>query len=139
MCTRLLRLGLASGLAVALAGGAPAVRAQQSNASSAKQSIEKAGEEAKDAARSAGQATKDAAKSVAQATEDSTITTKIKAKIFAHSAREAGDVHVTTTDNVVTLDGTVESEAARKRIIGDANHTDGVERVDDRLKVSPSR
>src|SRR5262249_33640901 len=119
--------------------GATAARAQQSNTDRARQSMHDAGEETKNAARSAGQATKDAARGAAQVAEDSTITTKIKAKIFAHSVDEASAVHVTTTDNVVTLTGTVESEAARKRVLDDTNRTDGVERVNDLLKVGPSR
>jgi osmotically-inducible protein OsmY len=45
------------------------------------------------------------------------------------------DIDVTTRGGVVTLEGTVDSEAVKKKAVADARSTEGVKQVVDRLTV----
>lgn len=68
------------------------------------------------------------------------ITTKIKAQFFEDDKVKASDIDVDTDKNgVVTLNGTVASEAARARAVEIVHGTEGVRAVKDQLKVKPSR
>jgi hyperosmotically inducible protein len=70
---------------------------------------------------------------------DTWITTKIKTKFVGEDALKHSDITVNTTDNVVTLSGTVASEAGRKRAIAVAKATDGVKDVVDKLTIAPGK
>jgi osmotically-inducible protein OsmY len=64
------------------------------------------------------------------------VTTQINARYFANREVSPWSVDVTTTsDGVVTLSGTVGSEEARQEAVRIARETDGVRRVDDRLRI----
>jgi osmotically-inducible protein OsmY len=161
MWKRLTRLGLASSLSVALTGAAAVVHAQQpqpqpqpgagSEAAGAAQDAQDSAQKANNAAQNAGESTKNAAqntgneakgtaKATSQATEDSMITTKIKAKLLAVSPGTQGsDLRVSTKNGAVTLTGTVSSEAERQRALDAANSTDGVEKVNDLIRVQPTQ
>ena len=65
---------------------------------------------------------------------DSTITARLKTELLAEDALRS--VHVETNNAVVSLNGTVPSEAARTRAIDLARSTSGVSRVEDNLKVA---
>jgi osmotically-inducible protein OsmY len=68
------------------------------------------------------------------------ITTAIQAKYFVADDVKASTIDVTTSnDGVVTLDGTVETEAARNEAVRLARETEGVQRVADRLRIQPDR
>ena len=73
---------------------------------------------------------------VACAQSDIGITTKVKAKLAADSSVKASQVHVETRDKVVTLSGTVDTEAARSEAVALARGTDGVTDVVDNMTVS---
>ena len=62
-------------------------------------------------------------------------TTKIQAKFFADKDVKGHRINVDTKDGVVTLSGTVESEAAKSRAEQIARNTDGVRDVRDNLGV----
>jgi hyperosmotically inducible protein len=67
---------------------------------------------------------------------DSWITTKVKAKVIGEDLLEGSNVRVhTDRDGVVTLSGTVRSEAGRKRAVDLTKATDGVRKVNDELKI----
>jgi osmotically-inducible protein OsmY len=68
-------------------------------------------------------------------TPDWWTTTKIQAQYFADDVVKGGGIDVTTNDGVVTLSGTVQSEAAKERAVALARKVDGVSRVDDKLQV----
>lgn len=70
------------------------------------------------------------------ATSDPWITAKVQAKYFLDPDVKALDLNVTTRDGVVTLQGTVETEAERRHAMAIARNTDGVRDVRDELKVS---
>lgn len=64
------------------------------------------------------------------------ITTKIQAQYFASPEVKPWNVDVTTSHNgVVTLEGEVETEADKTEAVRIARATDGVTRVEDRLRV----
>jgi len=86
---------------------------------------------------SAGQSSDKAseAASVAQAAlADGSITAKIKAKMTLDDTVQAGNIHVDYGNGVVTLTGTVSSNAERKRAVDLARETRGVKSVRDQLK-----
>ena len=74
---------------------------------------------------------------VACAETDPGITTAVKAKFAADDVVKAYRIDVDTKDHVVTLNGAVDTPAARTRAIELARATDGVRDVVDRLSVTP--
>jgi osmotically-inducible protein OsmY len=68
---------------------------------------------------------------------DAALTTKIKAKMGLDDYVPAAAVHVSTTNAVVTLSGTVSSDEERRRALQLARETKGVKSVVDQLKVEP--
>ena len=73
---------------------------------------------------------------VACGQSDAGITTNVKTKMAADDTVKAYQVDVTTRNRVVTLNGEVESSAARDRAIEIARSTDGVTDVIDQLRVA---
>jgi hypothetical protein len=69
------------------------------------------------------------------ALENGALTGKIKAKMALDDSVKALDINVDTADGVVTLTGTVHSEAERTRAVRLARETAGVTSVTDRLTV----
>jgi hyperosmotically inducible periplasmic protein len=69
------------------------------------------------------------------ALEDGALTAKIKSKMALDDSVKALDIHVDTSGGVVTLTGTVRSEAEKTRALQLARETDGVRTVNDRLVV----
>lgn len=84
----------------------------------------------RDKANAAGKALKDA-------TADARVTAAIKAKYVKDSDLSAWDIHVSTTDGVVTLSGTVESPDLISKAMGLALDTDGAQQVISTLQVKP--
>jgi hyperosmotically inducible protein len=75
---------------------------------------------------------------LAQAQTDPTLTADVKAKLAADDTVKGSRVTVRTADHVVTLEGTVRSEAVRTRALAIARDTPGVTSVVDKLTVSPN-
>ena len=107
---------------------------------------ERAREEARETAGTAGAKARELGQEVAQRTEaaaeqarqeaaEGTITGKIKAKMALDDTIRARDIGVETEGTVVTLTGTVETEAQRDRALQLARETDGVTRVVDKLQL----
>jgi len=63
------------------------------------------------------------------------LTTKIQAKYFVDDDVKGRNINVNTSNGVVTLNGTVESEAERRQAIALARTTDGVRSVNDQLTL----
>ena len=70
--------------------------------------------------------------------KDGWITMKIHSAFIPEDALEGSNIDVDTTAGVVTLAGTVPTEAGRARAIALAKATDGVKSVTDKLRVAPS-
>jgi hyperosmotically inducible periplasmic protein len=101
-------------------------------------SFASAQEGAKAQARETTQDVKDAAKKTGNAISDSWITLKIHSQFIPEDALSDSDIDVDTKSGVVTLKGTVMSEAGRARAIAIAKATDGVNSVADNLKIGPA-
>ncbi len=70
-----------------------------------------------------------------RALENGALTAKIKSKMALDDTISASGINVDTADGVVTLSGTVRSEAERTRAVQLARETAGISRVVDRLVV----
>ena len=70
-----------------------------------------------------------------EAIDDAWITTKVKWFFLGDNLLKGSSINVDTKDRVVTLNGTVKSEAGRARAVALANDTDGVTKVVDRLTI----
>ena len=104
---------------------APAVGTSgQVDPSRAREAGAKAGEKAAEAANRAG-----------ELLSDGSLTAKIKSKMTLDDLVQARTIDVSTTNRVVTLSGTVRSQAERQRAVQLAKETQGVTRVVDQLAV----
>jgi osmotically-inducible protein OsmY len=74
-----------------------------------------------------------------QKIDDAWITTKVKWFVMRDDTLDKSEINVDTKANVVTLRGTVPTEAGRDRAVMLAKQTEGVKRVVDELKVSAAR
>jgi len=83
-----------------------------------------------------GEKTAEAANRAAGILSDSALTAKIKSKMALDDTVRARAVDVSTTDRVVTLSGTVRSQAEHDRVVQLARETDGVTKVIDRLSLT---
>ena len=74
---------------------------------------------------------------VACARTDAGITSAVKSKMAADATVKASEINVDTHNHVVTLNGTVGSEAEKERAVMIARNTKGVNSVIDDLRVGP--
>ena len=82
-----------------------------------------------------GEKTAQVANRAEAALSDGALTAKIKSKMALDDLVQARAIDVTTTNHVVTLRGTVGSEAERQRAVQLAKETAGVSSVVDKLAV----
>jgi hyperosmotically inducible protein len=82
-----------------------------------------------------GEKTAEAANQAREALATGGITAKIKSKMALDDLVNARSIDVDTNGDVVTLSGTVHSEAERQRALQLARETAGVRSVTDRLRV----
>ena len=95
--------------------------------------VETVKQRAREAGRVIGDTAKQAAKQLDETFSDGALTTKIKSKMALDDLVNAREINVDTTDHVVTLTGTVESERERARAVALAKETLGVKKVEDKL------
>ena len=89
-------------------------------------------------ARSGERANPPAQKAGQNPVKDGWITLKIHSAYVPEDLLEGSDIDVTTKAGVVTLAGTVPSEAGRARALAVARATDGVKSVTDSLRIAPA-
>ncbi len=70
--------------------------------------------------------------------DDAAITTKVKAALMAEPGLRSLEINVDTRDNVVTLNGTVDSQEKKQRAMQLAQGVEGVKSVSDNLVVKSS-
>jgi osmotically-inducible protein OsmY len=104
-----------------------------------KDAAHEAKHDAKDTASTAGRETREATGTAGQAVNDGWITTKVKSSFVGVDALDGSDIDVDTNGHVVTLRGTVPSEAARARAISLAKQVDGVKSVKVDLKIGAKK
>jgi hyperosmotically inducible periplasmic protein len=74
-----------------------------------------------------------------EAVTDVWIKTRVKSKFVDEEVLKGSDVSVDVKDHVVTLSGTVPTEAARLRAIEEAKKVDGVRQVIDQMTIGPKK
>ncbi len=89
--------------------------------------------------RSLGERMKAGMSKTGEKISDAWITTKVNWFFVGEDALKGGRIDVDTKDNVVTLTGTVTSQAGRTRAVALAKQTEGVKDVVDRLTVTSVR
>jgi hyperosmotically inducible protein len=122
-------------------GGAAAVMdAAKNGASKVADEAKAAAEQVADATKSVAEQAGDKARRVMSSTGeiifDSWITTKVTSQYINVTVLEGSDIDVDTKDRVVTLKGTVGSDAAKAQAASIAEGIDGVSRVVNRLTVT---
>src|SRR5206468_12758318 len=86
-----------------------------------------------------GDETKKGAEKVGDETSDAYILSRVKSRFVGVDVLKGSDINVDVDKQVVTLKGTVQSEAARARAIDIAKKTEGVHNVVDHLTVGPKK
>jgi len=92
-------------------------------------------ERARQAGAEIGERTAEAAGATRRAVADGALTSKIKAKMALDDRVKALQIDVDTQNGIVTLTGTVGSQAERERAITLARETQGVTQVIDKLRL----
>jgi hyperosmotically inducible periplasmic protein len=100
-----------------------------------KNTAEKAGEKTKEGSEKVWDKTKEGAGKVADESSDAYILSRVKSRFVGVDALKGSDINVDVDKHVVTLKGSVPSEAARARAIDIAKRTEGVHDVVDHLTV----
>jgi hyperosmotically inducible protein len=90
---------------------------------------------ARQAGAKVGEEVAEGANEVERAASDAAMTAKIKSKMALDDSVDALDIDVDTTNGVVTLSGSADSEISRNRAVQLARETDGVRSVVDRLNI----
>jgi len=99
------------------------------------QAADKAGQKIGDAADSVGEKMSTQSAKAGVAIEDTEITAKVKAAIFAEPGLKTLQISVDTVKGVVTLTGSVNSQANRDRAKALASSVTGVKAVENRLAI----
>jgi hyperosmotically inducible periplasmic protein len=94
-------------------------------------SMHRAGEDTESATRNAYQG-------AVTAVDDTTITAAVKTNLAAAKDMRSGQIHVTTTGGVVTLEGRVHDANVVARAVAIAKDASGVRNVTNELQVDPS-
>jgi osmotically-inducible protein OsmY len=119
-------------------------------ATKTKKGAKKVARKTKDGAEVVGQETKEGAGKVVDKTKaglgkagseitDGYIITRVKSRFVNEDALKGSNINVDSDGKVVTLRGTVASEAGRARAIAVAKGTEGVKSVNDQLTIGPKQ
>ena len=95
-----------------------------------KQELARSGTVVRERARQAGEA-------IADATADARVTAAIKAKFLKEPGLNSMQIHVATSDGLVTLSGVVKSHEEIAKAVKLALETEGVHKVVSSLQVKP--
>jgi osmotically-inducible protein OsmY len=98
-----------------------------------------AGEKAEHGAEKAWEKTKEGVGKAGDETSDAYILSRVKTRLAGVDVLKGSDINVDCDAKVVTLKGTVPSEAARARAIDIAKRTEGVKDVVDRLTIGAKK
>ena len=99
--------------------------------------MDRAGDKAANTADKAGDKTASAAKKTGRSVDDGWIKSKIYAQYMAdwNTVLDDSDIYIDVTNNMVVLNGTVKTAAAKAKAVSIAKATEGVKGVKDNLKV----
>jgi osmotically-inducible protein OsmY len=104
-----------------------------------KAGLAKGAEKSKAGAATAAEKTGQGVQKAGNELADAFILASVKTRLFGNDALKGSDINVDCDAHVVTLNGTVPTEAARAEAIAMAQKTAGVNRVVDRLTIGPKK
>lgn len=104
-----------------------------------KSAVDKAADKTGSAVATAGEKTKEGVQKATSETTDAYILTRVKSKFVGEDLLKGSDINVDADNQVVTLKGTVTSEAGRARAVALAKEAEGVKHVVDRLTIAPAK
>jgi hyperosmotically inducible protein len=104
-----------------------------------KGAVDTAAEKTGKAVATAGEKSKEGVQKASSEVTDAYILSRVNSKFVGVDVLKDSNINVDSDNQVVTLKGTVPSEAARARAIALAKETEGVKRVVDRLTVAPKK
>ena len=113
-------------------------RAAESAGEKVNRAAESAGKTVEQASEKLATTAKEAASKTANTLDDAAVTTKVRAALYAEPGLKMLQLDVTTNSGVVTLAGSVDSEALHKRAVQIAGSLNGVNQVVDKLVVKSS-
>jgi osmotically-inducible protein OsmY len=100
---------------------------------------QKGWEKTKEGAATAADKSAQGLSKAGEAITDTFIKTRVKSKFIGEDLLKDSDISVDVNDHVVTLSGTVLSEAGRARAIEETKKVDGVRQVIDKLTIGPKK
>ena len=109
--------------------------AAEKTADATRNIAEKTVDKTKEIASATGRKATAAVSATGEAITDGWITTRIHGRFVDETLLKGSDIDVDTQDHVVTLKGTVTSDAAKGRAVAVARNTEGVDQVINRLVV----
>jgi osmotically-inducible protein OsmY len=104
-----------------------------------KEKSKEGAEKTKDGAKAVGQKSKEGAVKVGDEVTDAYLISKLHADFVNEDTLKGSDINVDSDNHVVTLKGTVMSDAGRKRAVQIAKSTKGVKQVIDHLTIGPKK
>lgn len=124
-------------LALFLAMGASACQ-QEGPAEEAGRRIDKAAEQAGEKMEQARERLNEKAEQAGDYMDDAAITARIKADILNEALLKASQISVSTTNGIVKLSGSVDSQYAKDKSVEIARNVKGVSSVENELAVKPA-
>jgi hyperosmotically inducible periplasmic protein len=109
--------------------------AAEKTADATRNIAEKTVDKTKEIASATGRKATAAVSATGEAITDGWITTRIHGRFVDETLLKGSDIDVDTQDHVVTLKGTVTSDAAKGRAVAVARNTEGVDQVINQLVV----
>jgi hyperosmotically inducible protein len=108
-------------------------------AGTVKEKTKEGAEKTKEGAKTVGEKTKDGAVKVGDEVTDAYLISKLHADFVNEDTLKGSNINVDSDNHVVTLKGTVTSEAGRARAVAIAKGTKGVKQVVDLLTIGPKK
>ncbi|HWW84466.1 MAG TPA: BON domain-containing protein [Vicinamibacterales bacterium] len=102
-----------------------------------KEGAEKVYDKSKEGAETVADKTKQGVSKTGEVIADTYITSRVKTEFIGRDALKDSDIKVETNDHVVTLSGTVMTQAGRDKAIELAKTVDGVRSVVDHMTIGP--
>jgi hyperosmotically inducible protein len=104
-----------------------------------KSGAEKVGEKSKEVGVTVVEKTKAGVSKTDSVLTDGWVSSRIRTKFMGEESLRASDIQVDANKHVVTLSGTVVSDAARTKALAIAKEVEGVDSVVDKLTVAPPK
>jgi osmotically-inducible protein OsmY len=115
------------------------LQTEESAKSAVKGTAGTAAEKSKNGAEKVGEKAKEGVSKTGEVITDGWITSRISSKFVNEDLLHDSNINVDTKDHVVTLHGTVLSEAGRRRAVAIAKEVEGVHRVVDKITIGPKK